>query len=99
MSEKHYELILSINGKQTPIAEWNDQKSDQATLELARSIFRQVVYALWSGKHKSEEFSNEPYCKEHQIPMVLRKGKFGSFYSCSHKENGEYCKYRPPKSS
>ena len=93
----NYELILSINGKHTTIAEWLDPDSSQITLELARSIFRQVVYGIWNRKYQKEELSNEPYCKDHQLPMVLRKGKFGSFYSCPHRENGEYCKYRPPK--
>src|SRR5688572_1578887 len=94
-----YEVILSINGKHTPIAAWEDVRSGEITLELVRYAYRQVV--CWMADQKEivkKADTNAPYCKDHQVPMVWRKGQYGFFWSCPHKsEDGKYCKYRPPK--
>jgi hypothetical protein len=98
----HYEVILSINGKHTPIAAWDDVRSGDLTLELVRYAYKQIV--CWiaenpnNGEVTKKAEANAVYCKDHQVPMVWRKGKFGSFWSCPQKnEDGSYCKYRPPK--
>jgi hypothetical protein len=96
--ETSYEVILSINGKHTPIAVWKDQRSSEVTLELVRYAYKQMVSWLSDAKERPKPASNAPYCKDHQIPMVWRKGKFGDFWSCPHRsEDGTYCKYRPSK--
>src|SRR5687767_10858702 len=90
-----YKVILSINGKQTPIAEWTDYRSSDVTLELVRYAYKQVV--SWMSDPKAQEQktkTNSPYCPDHQIPLVFRKGKYGNFYSCTYKlEDGSYCKH------
>ena len=38
-----------------------------------------------------------PMCPLHQRLMTLRKGDYGSFWSCGQKTmEGKYCSYRPP---
>jgi len=47
-------------------------------------------------KELSKE-SDIPVCAVHNKPMVQRKGQYGMFWACPVKENGSWCKYRPPK--
>jgi hypothetical protein len=88
----NYEVILSIYGKHSLIAQWTDERSSELTLELARIAYKQLVLWLALDKQKKVK-SNAPYCQDHQIPMAFRKGKYGNFYSCTYKsEDGSYCK-------
>src|SRR5207249_2164733 len=76
-----YEVILSVNGKQTPIAAWTDQGSSDTALEWVRSAFKEMVMAHYALKQELRRSQgNGPYCKEHQLPMVFRSGKYGNFY-------------------
>jgi len=97
-----YEIVLLINGKQTPIAVWDDARSGEMTLELVRYSYKQMVCWLADNTEKVEKSAtNQPYCKDHQLPMVSRKSRFNDsmYWACPHKnEDGTYCKYRPPKS-
>jgi hypothetical protein len=99
MAEKNsYEVILSINGKHTPIASWSDEYSGEVTLELVRYAYKQVVSYLALNDERPKDTTNAPYCQDHQVPMMSRKGKFGVFWSCPEKDDqGNYCKYRPGK--
>jgi len=97
-----YEIVLSINGKQTQIATWDDDRSGDMTLELVRYSYKQLLCWLADSTDKQEKSaSNQPYCNDHQVPMVARKSRFnnGMYWACPHKnEDGSYCKYRPQKS-
>ncbi len=94
-----YEVILSINGKHTPIAAWEDVRSGELTVELVRYAYKQIVCWLSDNTAKKERSgTNQPYCTEHQVPLVSRKSRFNSsmYWACPHKnEDGTYCKYRP----
>lgn len=95
-----YDLILSINGKQVVVASWTDPASKHNTLEWVRKTFKDMVVAYYgiNQSQREREFPNAPYCKDHQLPMVWRSGKYGSFWSCPHRgEDGSYCKYKAPK--
>ena len=91
--ETHYKVILSVNGKQIPIADWSSKAASDTTLELARLAYRQLV--LWTAliKERPKPESNAPYCPDHQLPMAFKSGKYGTFYSCTYKsDDGSYCK-------
>lgn len=101
-THNHYEIVLTINGKQTPIAVWDDERSGEMTLELVRYAYKQMISWLADpAKKRERSATNEPYCKDHQVPMVARKSRFnsGMYWACPHKqEDGTYCKYKPQKS-
>lgn len=35
-----------------------------------------------------------PQCPVHQVPMALRNGKWGPFWSCHRKDNGNWCRVK-----
>lgn len=35
-----------------------------------------------------------PLCPVHQAPMALRNGKWGPFWSCNRKDNGNWCRVK-----
>jgi hypothetical protein len=97
-AKNFYEVILSINGKYVPVVSWDGESSGDATLELIRYVFRRFVYLLALQSERPKDTTNSPYCQDHQVPMMSRKGKFGVFWSCPKKDDqGNYCKYRPGK--
>jgi hypothetical protein len=48
-----------------------------------------------ASKEKKE--NGVPVCSVHNKAMVERKGQYGMFWACPVKENGEWCKEKPPK--
>src|SRR5689334_12526073 len=91
----HYQVILRINGKDTPVAQWEDPRSGELTLELVRFAYKQLLSSLIDKEERQQaSATNQPYCEVHQIPMTARKSKYGDsiWYSCPHKnEDGSYC--------
>lgn len=98
----HYQIVLKINGRETPIASWEAEHGGDTTLELVRYAYKQMLSCLIDSKERSEKTAtNQPYCEVHQLPMVARKSRYGSgvWYSYPHKnEDGTYCKYKPQAS-
>src|SRR5436190_23605196 len=96
-----YQVVLVINGKQYEIANWEDYRPGDTTLELVRYAYKQMLsYLIDSDEKHQSTATNQPYCGDHHIPMVARKSKYGNgvWYSCPHKnEDGTYCKYKPQK--
>lgn len=96
-----YQVILTINGKETPIASWEDHRAGDVTLELVRYAYKQMLsYLIDSDEKRQKVATNQPYCEDHHVPMTVRKSKYGDgvWYSCPHKnEDGTYCKYKPKR--
>lgn len=46
----------------------------------------------------SSQNSNAPECAVHGVPMRARSGQYGPFWSCGQKDNGQWCRYKPPRS-
>jgi hypothetical protein len=96
-----YAVILSINGQDTVLASWSDTTSNKDdVIAEARWCVKQIIYDIATGRTEATAYKiDEPYCQDHNKPLVLRLGKYGSFYSCPVRlADGTYCKYRPSKS-
>jgi hypothetical protein len=101
------ELFLSTDGKHTVhvAAETPEQLAE--LVPVAQALYQQVLAEYgakgqparngqaWGKRIDTPAQVQEavaPLCPAHQKPMVLRRGKWGPFFSCpTRKQTGEWC--------
>jgi hypothetical protein len=100
------ELFLSTDGKHTVHVAAETPEALAKLIPAAKALYQQVLGEYGAkgqgngqagvGKRTAAPgqtyAADAPVCPAHQKPMVLRRGRWGPFWSCpTRKQSGEWC--------